>query len=613
MEASETMGRNFMKPSKTSLLYGGVAFVLIAVLLVLLVRTRAVDFDRHNQILTSLRTLKQIDAQWDSDVLRAKTGLSNDYDKVASPVPLIAALRETLASQSSDFWHDSSESRSRLLALLDIYARHMDQKISLVERFKSQNAILRNSSRFLPVADTDFAEAMRAAAPSAETRAEIETVLNSLLSETMLYTLAADTSLRESIAERTRTLINMSQPLTAEARERADTLAAHVQTVLHQQDTGARLLAEISALPTARAIDDATDAQIEENEKLVRQQQTLRWALVAYSVFLLILLAYAATRAVRSYALLNASNAALQKANQDLKESQVHLVQAEKMSALGQMVAGIAHEINTPLAYVKGTFGLLSEQLTPVGDLANHSRDFARLVRTPDREPGVLRTQLRALESSVKDVVDGNLLEDMRNLLSDGVHGIEQISEIVLNLKNFSRLDRERVANFSVEAGLDSTLVLARHVLKNKVQIVKDYGGVRHIMGSPSQINQVLLNIITNAVQAMPADRTENIITLRTRMEEDGDMVSIEIQDNGAGIPADVLPKIFDPFFTTKPIGQGTGMGLSISYKIVQEHGGKLTVNSEQGIGTVFTIVLPVGAEETVAPVIQAEPEPAIA
>jgi two-component system, NtrC family, sensor kinase len=263
------------------------------------------------------------------------------------------------------------------------------------------------------------------------------------------------------------------------------------------------------------------------------------------------------------------------------------------MSALGQMVAGIAHEINTPLAYVKGTFSVLTEQLKPIEDLASRSYDFSQLIRTPGRDNAALNKQLIGVETSAKNAVDGRVLQEMTMLLKDGIHGIEQISEIVLNLKNFSRLDRAKVSNFSIAAGLDSTLLLANHLIKDKVEIRKDYGVVPNIMGSPSQINQVLLNIITNAVQAMPERAEPNIITLRTAMEDAG-MVRIEIQDNGNGIPKEVLPKIFDPFFTTKAIGEGTGMGLSISYKIIQEHGGKLLVDTEADIGTIFTILLPV-------------------
>ncbi|WP_226858351.1 sensor histidine kinase [Diaphorobacter aerolatus] len=207
----------------------------------------------------------------------------------------------------------------------------------------------------------------------------------------------------------------------------------------------------------------------------------------------------------------------------------------------------------------------------------------------------MLNTHFRNFENVASDVVNQGVLKEVDTLLNDGIHGIDQISEIVLNLKNFSRLDREKVSNFSVEEGLDSTLLLARNVLKGKVEIRKDYGDdVPDISGSPSQVNQVFLNIITNAVQAMPEREGKNIITLRTSVSPAGDMVEVEIQDNGTGIPDDVLPHIFDPFYTTKPIGEGTGMGLSISYKIINEHGGTILVESVRDVGTAFTILLPV-------------------
>ena len=275
----------------------------------------------------------------------------------------------------------------------------------------------------------------------------------------------------------------------------------------------------------------------------------------------------------------------------------MHLVQAEKMSALGQMVAGIAHEINTPLAYVKGTFSVLGEQLSPMQRLAAMSYQFTRQMREPARDKAALNEQLLGVETSARTLVENRVLDEVASLLKDGIHGIDQICEIVQNLKNFSRLDRAKIAEFSVQAGLDSTLLLARHLLKGKVEVRKEFGAVRAIQGSPSQINQVFLNIITNAVQAMPERAERGVITLRTAMEDER-TVRVEIQDNGSGIPKDVVSKIFDPFFTTKPIGQGTGMGLSISYKIVQEHGGRIAVDSEVGVGTLFTILLPVRAPE---------------
>ncbi len=588
-----------MKIKTNRALYGLGAAGLIAVLAFLVLQTRAVDFEAHNQILGSLRTLKQVDAEWNNDVLRSKTGLSSDYDRVASPLPLIESLKSVLAAQSSTFWGHRPESGARLLKLLHSYSQLMDRKISLIERFKSQNAILRNSSRFLPLAATDLAAATRDSSIAAEAKAEIERALNNLLADTMTYLLAPDQLLRERIEEGTRGLAQLTAPLPQEGRERAETLIAHVGTVLRQQDSGARLLGELSGLPTAKAIDDLSDAQIEENEKLLASAQTYRQALIAYSVFLLVLLGYAAWRVIRSSRVLEL-HSALTDAHQKLKESQVQLVQAEKMSALGQMVAGIAHEINTPLAYVKGTFSVLNEQLSPIRELAAQSYGFTQMVRAPERNHDALNDRLRNVEQSAKSVFEGGLIDEMGTLVKDGLHGIEQISEIVLNLKNFSRLDRALVSDFSVEAGLDSTLLLANHMLKDRIEVRKDYAGVPNITGSPSQINQVFLNIISNAAQAMPERREPNIITLRTSLADSG-TVRVEIKDNGSGIPKDVLPKIFDPFFTTKAIGQGTGMGLSISYKIIKAHGGDILVDTEPGLGTVFTVLLPIKVATTAA------------
>ncbi len=582
-----------MNTKMNRIVYPLAALLLTGLLAVLVMKTRAVDFDAHNEILGTLRELKQIDAEWNVEVLRAKTGLATNYDRVASPLPLIASLESALRGKAGAFWQERAEATARLLPLLDAYKSAMDRKIQAIENFKSQNAILRNSSRFMPVAATDLIAQTRPTSIAWEQKSQIEQALNHLLADTMTYSLAPDQGLRDRIGSGTQAIRQLTAGMAPEVLERVETLVAHVDTVLRQQERGAKLLAEMAAVPTAKAVDALSDAQSQEHDLLLADQQVYRLVLIAYSTFLLMLLAFAAWRLFNYYKLLNRTNLALHKTNQELKESQVHLVQAEKMSALGQMVAGIAHEINTPLAYVKGTFSVLNEQLSPMQTLAAHSYQFARQMRAPNRDKATLSTQFRGVETSAKTLVENGVLDDMTKLLKDGIHGIEQISEIVLNLKNFSRLDRAKVAEFSVHSGLDSTLLLARNLLKEKVQIRKEYGNVPNITCSPSQINQVLLNIITNAVHAMPERATPNVITLRTGMEDDK-TVRIEIQDNGTGIPKEVLPKIFDPFFTTKPIGQGTGMGLSISFKIIQEHGGKILVDTEAGVGTVFSILLPV-------------------
>ena len=177
-----------------------------------------------------------------------------------------------------------------------------------------------------------------------------------------------------------------------------------------------------------------------------------------------------------------------------------------------------------------------------------------------------------------------------QNHLTDGLYGIGQISEIISNLKDFSRLDRSKVADFDLHAGLESTLRIA-HTVLGKRQVRKEFGSIPHVSCSPSEINQVFLNLISNAAHA--TSEQDGMIILGTG-RTGADRVWVDVIDNGHGVPEEVLPKIFDPFFTTKDVGKGTGLGLSISYKIVESHGGTLEVESVEGTGTRFRVTLPV-------------------
>ncbi|HET8730149.1 MAG TPA: ATP-binding protein [Moraxellaceae bacterium] len=293
-----------------------------------------------------------------------------------------------------------------------------------------------------------------------------------------------------------------------------------------------------------------------------------------------------------------AQSQALTRAYRELKSSQAALIQSEKMASLGQMVAGVAHEINTPLGYVRNNVEMFREFGGQLGALLQQYRQLTQSLTAPDSPPEAVADALAAI-LQFEDVVDAEaLLHDQDTLVGDTLYGIEQISDLVSGLKNFSRLDQAPTDNVSLNDCVDSALLIAKNTLKNRIDVIRQLDDIPRVSCAPSQINQVLLNLLTNAAQAIDGPGK---ILVRTWAE--ADQVFVSVQDSGKGMPPEVLQKIFDPFFTTKPVGEGTGLGLSISYKIIQQHGGRIHVASQVGRGTRFVIGLPrQGATATVAP-----------
>ncbi|ACY14926.1 ATP-binding protein [Haliangium ochraceum] len=246
-----------------------------------------------------------------------------------------------------------------------------------------------------------------------------------------------------------------------------------------------------------------------------------------------------------------------------LTRAQDQLVQSEKMASIGQLVAGIAHEINNPVNAIVNTVGPLEEAAVTVMS----SDDSA------EREEAA---------------------EDVRDMIRVVKRGAERTKAIVRALHNYSRTDDEQLVEFDLNRSIDDSLALLRHLLKQNIAVERDYESVGRIRGHAGQLNQVFMNLLTNAAQAL-AGREGALIRVETR--SDDEHVRIRVIDNGAGIPSALLPRIFDPFFTTKEVGEGTGLGLSIVHGLVERHGGSIEVESELGEGTVFTVVLPRGLE----------------
>ena len=264
-----------------------------------------------------------------------------------------------------------------------------------------------------------------------------------------------------------------------------------------------------------------------------------------------------------------------------LQLAQSQLIQSEKMSGLGQMVAGIAHEINNPVSFIYGNLDYAKGYFDDLLGLIELYQ-----AQYPEPTPP-LQERIEEIELDFLRHDAGKLLDSMRV-------GTERIRDIVLSLRNFSRLDESDLKTVDLHDGLESTLVILNHRLKNRVSVVRHYGDLPPVQCHPAQLNQVFMNILTNALDAMeegetPAPR----ITIQTYAPSPHN-IWIKLENNGPPIPKTIQPKLFDPFFTTKPIGRGTGIGLGICYQIVSRHGGKLEVSSEHTSGAAFTVTLPV-------------------
>lgn len=297
---------------------------------------------------------------------------------------------------------------------------------------------------------------------------------------------------------------------------------------------------------------------------------------------------------------MRANNAELEKAYTQLQSSQMALVQSEKMASLGQMVAGVAHEINTPLGYVQNNVTLGQELFLHIQNMIAEYESLVDNLMDEHADEVQISTQMQSISLMRHETNAQEMLGEMHGLMADSLYGIDQISELVLNLKDFSRMDAAATDSISINDCIESALNIGRHVLKNKVSVIKELGVIPHLTCSPSQLNQVFLNLFTNAAQAI-----EDHGTLTIRTWHDADAIHISVADSGKGIPEDVISRIFDPFFTTKPVGQGTGLGLAISHQIIQQHGGAIRVDSQLGEGTTFTLSLPLPLQKTEAPLLQ--------
>ncbi|WP_415241508.1 ATP-binding protein [Zhongshania aliphaticivorans] len=514
--------------------------------------------------LEQIDSAAKADVELNQQILRARLALESGARELELARDRFDVAQSSLSSGKaglSDLSRDINQS-------LQIYRTQAGDKLTLLNDYSARLARLAQYFSVMRVAGISVLNA-----PAVNSSESLRKRIMTLLQESTAYSL-------QSSPENAFVIDQLAAEV-SEAAEQLDNDAARgalghlletVSLLRSSRDDLQKLISQFDAIETGAALQNLQLAYENHFQGLQDTARRYRQTLAVYAVALLLAFGLIALRLRSSFSALdNANNElqdtnsnleqivnkrtqALSKALDDLKMQQGQLIQSEKMASLGQMVAGVAHEINTPLGYASSNVEIIRESLQGMGQ-----------------------------------EVDAESLEEFDVLLADVEYGLNQISELVMSLKDFSRVDRSQSQLFDLNAGIDTALKICNNQLKDGINIERNFAELPEISCAPSQLNQVFLNLINNAAQAMDG---RGLIQITTRQVDA--YVEVAIRDNGSGMDEDTRAHIFEPFFTTKAVGKGTGLGLSIVFRIIEDHGGTIQVESELGKGTEFVVRLPI-------------------
>ncbi len=565
-------------------------FMALAVLGFLLLKTQAepMDLQRHNERLSHLQRVLDLESATNLEIARARLALE------AEPPALETTNQQLLAArqQMRGSWLPSEHLPEPIDLAAREYFRKADDKVEVLARYRSDlQGFFATFAQLRRMVDPVLAELVGA------DRAVLRRSVMSLLSEVTSYCIQSSPDNGPAIAAlQAEISTNARKIAAASLLNSVDRLLGAVDSVRATKDGLRSVTEELAAISTAQALERTRQIYLSHYAESESTIARYRLALAIYAAALLGVFGLGGMRLRHSYAELDRANAGLEElvkvrtmelsdALIEVRAQQAQLIQSEKMASLGQLVAGVAHEINTPLGYARSNVETVLGTLPALGELMQ-----AYEAAVPQAGMPLAEGALEVLQQAKRrwDPVEGP--EEINLLLSDVEHGLVQITELVRGLKDFSRVDRSHTERFDINEGLNTALKICQNQFKDRVEVHQEYDDLPLVHCAPSQLNQVFLNLITNAAQAI-----DGAGTIRLRTRNLGDTVEIAIRDSGCGMDLQTQAHIFEPFFTTKDVGQGTGLGLSIVFRILEDHQGTIDVDSTPGKGTEFTIRLPVG------------------
>ncbi len=591
------------------------AGLAIGVLGFLIVKTQSVDSDLHQERLALIRKIDSLDVEFNRTYTQGRfTSLIEGTDERSK-------ITQELGNTLNKIDKGAQALRGLSPAVdkaLDTFLDTIDNKLELGFDFEARNVI--NNQRLVQTVDAVPILADAAVAVvSAAGRERARELASQLKTEVVTFGVTPTPTNAPAIRTVLADLAKFGETQPAPFREALASLQGTAEEVLIDKTDSVEKFKEFLSRPTGPQLQDVEQAYTGWYESEVAVANQYRLLLAAYAIVLLVGLAWLGVRLRRSYRDLDRANDELKDANEnledqvqvrtkdlssalkELKSSQAQLIQSEKMASLGQMVAGVAHEMNTPLGYARSNAEIVRKWLGEIRKLHDSQDKALGMLTSANASDEEVAAALAEADEQRQAFNAGEMLDNLHSLLQDTDHGLTQVAELVSSLKDFSRVDRSRTDLVNVNDGIESALKIAQNQLKNKVEVVKQFGQLPQIECSPTQLNQVFLNLFTNAAQAI---ETTGKLYIRTAAEANG--VSVRVIDTGCGMSEEVRKHIFEPFYTTKPVGKGTGLGLTIAFRIVEEHGGRIDVRSMPGKGSEFTIRLPLKQKAKT----EAAPEP---
>ncbi len=586
-----------------------ITVVFASGLVFLYLKMRATNSDVEQNLYNTLTSFTLVDNRINTDLTIVRNSLFNNGSE-----GLIKSFGEL--EERFQFIQNAVASFPVYEKNTELVKKSMNAKLQLIKELVEESKGIQVAYNEM----TDSYEKFLSTDKNALSNESIE-LINEIRSLLLVYYFSNNIELESLLKNKLKQLENhrVSMPKHSKVDIQLEDLQTRINYIIKKRDTIISIFGQLDEIRLSQYVDEF-QKEVSSNLRLkISQGEEIRTLFAYYAFGLLFLIILMEVRLLFNYITTTKFNDYLKGLNQTLEESvkkrtkelstaleklsnsEAELIQAEKMASLGQLVAGVAHEINTPLAYAKSSLETIEINLT-TSNLMEYVEASEVVVEVlgkdrntlTDEEKIKFKEALGVSKSLLSDFKQNgisfkDIVSEMVTLIQDGNYGVDQIAELVGNLRSFSRLDKSKISNYKLSDAINSSLILLKHEMKTKNMNIHIEDDVS-IQCSPSQINQVIINLLTNANYAIDPEKGKIDITVRKAGDEFVDLI---IEDNGFGIPEENLSQIFDPFFTTKPVGKGTGLGLSIIYKIIQEHHGDIFAESVVNKGTKFTVKLP--------------------